>query len=295
MGANQSKKQVHVLQDLLPSDPELAKQKERILEQVRHEKEHSHLHHSPPPTDKQSIRSHLRADHHLHHNPTLPVNKSALLTEIRQHHGPRDLRQHNKRTKSMPDLMTEIRNGFILHHHGEPTDKHSVLQELRKVHGHARRHSEPPHSTRELLMAEIRALHGNTDKLHWTQTIDKHSVLAELRHEHGLEHLHHAPPASPRSTRALMTDIRSWHGSKDKLHCNPVMLEKQTLLSAVRHEHGATHLRHAPQSPKSITNLMTDIRALHGDLDKLHWTQTVDKQAMLSQVRREHGSGRHLV
>lgn len=184
-------------------------------------------------------------------------------------------------------------------------DKQSVLSEVRKGHGgkEVLKHADVPPKSGQNLMSEVRAESKNVDKLKKASTIEKQSLLSEVRADHGGGHLKETPVLKAEVLAEALSDREGddpvkivpavaeqsiQYGQKHLKEAKTV--DKQSVLSAVRKEHGGAEvLKHTGVAPKSGQALLSEVRNTHAHPENLHWAPTVDKKAVMSEVRKEHG------
>ena len=297
VGLSEDKHKFH--KDLKHVEP---KSCQDLLSQVRR-LQNKNLHKTKT-LDKHALLSQVRSKQEkLHPSPVL---KKSVLVDIL-----------GEVEKMFPVVAKEtiVYGKKHLHHQSGLVDKHALLSEVRTTHKHLKHRRS---KSNPLVLSEIRHLHGDTNQLHHAPTVAKQELLSEVRLEHGgKQHLmmHHAPEHTttpvelmrtvrnehgtrasrllhlrhtrPKSMTDLMRDIRHQHGSFEHL-CSPPAAVRQSLLLELRTNAPLQRqllLKHVSHT-KCRIDLFQEIRQLHGNVDKLRWTMTVDKPALLAQVRQ---------
>jgi hypothetical protein len=168
---------------------------------------------------------------------------------------------------------------------GHTVDKHALIAEVRQEHGGKEKlkHTDVPPKSGQSLASEIRAEHGGKERLKKAATVEKQSMLSEVRAERRDGHLHE----TPKLNAVVLTEVLSERlDGEDPIKIVPVIAEQSIKAGKHKLKEGV--------KPVEKQNLLSEVRKEHGGADKLKHTETVDKQSLLSEVRKV-GSGRHLM
>jgi hypothetical protein len=91
--------------------------------------------------------------------------------------------------------------------------------------------------------------------------------------------------AETKSTQNLMSSLRAEHGGKATLKKTSTVV-KQSLLTEVRSASLGDLLKETKNAKsESVRSLLTEVRANHGSKESLKKTTTVDKRAMMVELR----------
>lgn len=169
------------------------------------------------------------------------------------------------------ELLNEVEQGLKELKHVAPKSTHDVLQEVRAGHGGKDKlHHVQPKSGQDLLQ-EVRAVHGGEEKLKKSgPPVEKQSLLQEVRAELRQSHLKPTELPNP----AIIGEVLAIAG--EDLKAVPA-IAKQSLA------HGVKHLKHGKTVEKQ--SLLTEVRKEHGGKDHLKHTVPKNTQALLSEVR----------
>jgi len=163
----------------------------------------------------------------LTHNESPPKSQQAVLSEVRTERGGEHLK--HAEVKSTQALLQEVRletgekKGKLAH--AATVDKQSLLSEVRRQDSKKNLHE--PHIPKASVIEEALSERGIEDpikivpvvaaeslphakkNLKEAKTVDKTSVLSEVRAEHGgKDHLKHSDHP-PKSTQAVMSEVRA--------------------------------------------------------------------------------------
>ena len=169
------------------------------------------------------------------------------------------------------ELLSEVEQGVKELKHVAPKSAHDVLQEVRAGHGGKDKlHHVQPKSGQDLLQ-EVRSVHGGEETLKKSgPPIEKQSLLQEVRAELRQPHLKPTELTNP----AIIGEVLAAAG--EDLKAVPV-IAKQSLPHAVK------NLKHGKTVEKQ--SLLTEVRKEHGGKDHLKHTVPKNTQALLSEVR----------
>ena len=187
----------------------------------------------------------------------------------------------------------------------QTVDKQSVLSHVRTDPGHHLKATGVPPKSAQQLLSQVRTESKHTE-LKKAPQVEKQSLLTQVRAEHGGSHLLHETPkikenvlqqVVPQDSGKVVVPAvaeQSIQYGKNHLHHNDnKTVDKQSVLSQVRHEQGGKNaLNHTGVKPKSERDLLSQVR-LEGKHTDLNPAQPVEKRSLLAEVRADHG-GSHL-
>lgn len=169
------------------------------------------------------------------------------------------------------ELFSEVTQGSKELKHVAPKSTHDVLQEVRAGHGGKGKLNHVTPKSGQDLLQEVRAVHGGEEKLKKSaRPVEKQSLLQEVRAEVRQSHLKPTELPNP----AIIEEVLAAAGEDKKA---VPAIAKQSLA------HGVKHLKHGKTVEKQ--SLLSEVRKEHGGKDHLKHTVPKNTQALLSEVR----------